>query len=77
MITELTNNNFKKEIDDEFVVVDFFATWCGPCKMMHPVIESITKELNIKTILVDIDEWEDLRKEYSEIVGEFVPEYSN
>ncbi len=73
MIIEITNQNFKEEINNEFVLVDFFATWCGPCKMMHPIVENITKELNIKTLLVDVDEFENLRKEYNiSIVPTFI-----
>ena len=39
------------------VIVDFYATWCGPCKMLAPVLESIDNEMeNIKVVKVDIDE---------------------
>ena len=39
------------------VIVDFYATWCGPCKMLTPVLESIDNEMeNIKVVKVDIDE---------------------
>ena len=41
----------------QLVLVDFFATWCQPCKMMHPVLEQLKKELgdSIRVIKVDID----------------------
>ncbi len=50
---------------NDMVVVDFFATWCGPCKMLTPVIENVEKVLpNVKFIKVDIDQFNDLASEY-------------
>lgn len=51
--------------ENEIVIVDFFATWCGPCKMLSPVIENVEKLLpNIKFIKVDIDQHNELASEY-------------
>jgi thioredoxin 1 len=55
----LNNDNFEAEVMqcDKPVLVDFFATWCGPCKMIAPVIEQIAAENNdIKVCKVDVDE---------------------
>ena len=60
----LENENFDELIKDK-VVVDFFATWCGPGKMLGPVFEELSTEINdIKFIKVDIDEHEDLCRKY-------------
>ena len=60
----LENENFDELIKDK-VVVDFFATWCGPCKMLGPVFEELSTEINdINFIKVDIDKHEDLCRKY-------------
>jgi len=56
----LTDSNFKKEVleSETPVVVDFWATWCGPCRMVAPVIEEIAQEYagKVKVGKVDVDE---------------------
>lgn len=43
------------------VLVDFFATWCGPCKMLSPLIDEVAKEdENLKVIKVDVDQFDNL-----------------
>lgn len=61
---ELNNENFNEEIKDKLVLVDFYATWCGPCRMMHPIIEEVAKEENIKVIKVDVDKHDELARNY-------------
>lgn len=60
-IVHLTNQNFK-ELIKEKVLVDFYANWCGPCKMIGPELERAKGD--VKVIKVDVDEFEDIAKEY-------------
>ena len=47
------------------VLVDFWATWCGPCKMIAPVIEEVSKEVsNARFVKIDVDENENLANKY-------------
>lgn len=65
MIKEIINNDLENEINDGLVLVDFYATWCGPCKMMHPVIDSVVKEnSNLKVLKIDVDQNDELARIY-------------
>ena len=60
MAEPLTPDAFKEQVLDSDipVLIDFFATWCGPCRMMAPVIEEVAKEMEgkAKVLTIDIDE---------------------
>lgn len=58
MVKLVKENEFLNEISEGFVVVDFFATWCGPCKMLSPVLDDLSEEMEgkVKFIKVDVDE---------------------
>lgn len=63
-----TNDSFKSEVleSDTPVVVDFWAEWCGPCKMIAPALDEISEEMagKVKIVKVNIDENPDLAVEY-------------
>lgn len=64
-IMRANENNFSELISGELVLVDFFANWCGPCKMLSPVLESLASERdNIKIVKVDVDECSQLARTY-------------
>lgn len=65
---QVRSNEFKAEVLESKipVLVDFAATWCGPCRMMGPVLEQLSAEYEgkVKIVKVDIDESMDLAQEY-------------
>ncbi len=66
-LTHLTKNDFDQAVNagDDLVVVDFFATWCGPCKMLSPVVERMAEQHpEVHFYKVDIDEEPDLAERF-------------
>ena len=61
MIKHLSNENFNEEIKGKTILVDFYADWCGPCKMMGSVLENVTA---IDILKVNVDEHEDVARKY-------------
>lgn len=69
-VLEITNENFQSEIIDSgaSALVDFSATWCGPCKTLEPIVEELAAEYasqGIKVCKVDIDAAPDLAAQFS------------
>ena len=67
-IIEVSKNNFESEVlkSTKKVLVDFNANWCGPCKMLKPIIEEIAKNNEeIKIVSINIDDEEELSDEYN------------
>lgn len=57
---------FDKEIQSDKVLVDFYATWCGPCKMVAPIVDQIAGEHpELKVLKIDVDEVGDLAMRYN------------
>ena len=66
-VSELSGDTFNKEVLNKkgFSLVDFWAPWCGPCRMMAPVIDEISKEVeDVNFYKVNVDENQDLSSAY-------------
>lgn len=66
MVKLLKSNEFENEIKEGVVIVDFFAKWCGPCKMQAPIFEQLSSEMEekVKFLKVDVDECNDIANLY-------------
>ena len=67
-MTEVNKETFKTEVleSQQPVLVDFFATWCGPCRMLAPTVEDIAADYEgkVKVVKADIDEMPEISLEY-------------
>lgn len=66
-IMKVTSANFEDEVlnSDKTVLIDFYADWCGPCKMFSPVVEAVaTENEDLKVVKVNVDDAQDLAIQY-------------
>ena len=66
-VVHLTKENFQKDVleSDIPVFVDFWATWCGPCQMVGPIVEELAEEAEgVKICKVDVDQQPELARQY-------------
>ena len=65
MVNEIKEIEFSEKIKEGKVLVDCFATWCGPCKMLSPILDEVAKEKeDYKFYKLDVDDAENVSKEY-------------
>ena len=57
--------DFREEIKNKKILVDFYANWCGPCKMLTEVFETVAPNIDIDILKVDVDKFPDIAKEYA------------
>ena len=66
-ILKVTSENFEKEVlqSDKPVLIDFYADWCGPCKMLSPIVDEVAEEnTDIKVVKINVDNAQDLAMKY-------------
>lgn len=68
MVVHVTKENFNEEVlsTDKTVLIDFWAPWCGPCRMLGPVIDELGNEVpeNVKVVKINVDEESELASQY-------------
>ncbi|MBQ1921444.1 MAG: thioredoxin [Ruminococcus sp.] len=66
-VLEVTGASFEKEVlqSDRPVLADFYAEWCGPCKMLRPILEEISDDRqDVKVVSINIDEEDELAEQF-------------
>lgn len=66
MVRLIKSDEFNEVIKNGIVFVDFFAKWCGPCKMISPVVDEISNEIeDVTFVKIDVDESSDIASRFS------------
>lgn len=68
MVVEITSDNFEEEVlkSNRTVLLDFWATWCGPCRMLSPIVDEIAQEVSetVKVGKINVDEQQELAVQF-------------
>jgi len=66
MVKHIITKEYDEETKEGIVIVDFYADWCGPCKMMSPILETLsTRNPNLKVLKVNVDEEKELAMKFN------------
>ena len=65
-VIDINNENFEKEVmqSDGKVFIDFYADWCGPCRMMMPIVEELSEEVDSKFVRINVDVNEEIARQF-------------
>jgi len=62
MVKHISENEFNSVINKELVLVDFYADWCGPCKMLSPILDNLSEERSLEVYKINVDEADNLSR---------------
>ena len=69
MVKEINSENFNQEISKGKVLVDIWAPWCGPCRIISPIVDELSNEIkDVKFVKLNVDESPDIASQY-EVMG--------
>ena len=65
-VIDVNSENFEEEVmkSDKKVFIDFYADWCGPCKMMMPIVEELSEEVDVKFVRINVDVNEEISRQF-------------
>ena len=64
-LVHMENENYDEMVKQGLVLVDFYAEWCGPCKMLAPMLESLSDQRNnLKIVKINVDKREDIARRF-------------
>ena len=66
MVVDINKDNFEKEVlqSSGIVIMDFYGTWCMPCKILAPIVDKVVEDNNLKLAKVDVDNNHELVKQF-------------